>query len=154
MVLAVPALLTGRLDLQMLVLFLMATQSTFFSPAKYGIVPEVVPEHEISRANGLLEMSTFAAIILGTSLGGELFERWQDAPWRMAVVLLAIAVVGTLVSFGIPGVRAAKPGQPFAWNPFGEIARGLRRVVPDRTLWITMIGASYFCFWARSCSKC
>ena len=48
------------------VLFLMAVQSTFFSPAKYGIVPEALPAEDLSRANGLLEMSTFVAIVLGT----------------------------------------------------------------------------------------
>ena len=93
MALALPALMLVRSDperavaLQLVVLFLMATHSTFFSPAKYGILPEAVPPSELSRANGLLEMSTFAAIILGTSFGGELFERWSDrtvAPRRRA----------------------------------------------------------------------
>ena len=50
----------------LVVLFLMAAQATFFSPAKYGIVPEVLPDAALSRANGLLEMSTFAAIVIGT----------------------------------------------------------------------------------------
>jgi acyl-[acyl-carrier-protein]-phospholipid O-acyltransferase/long-chain-fatty-acid--[acyl-carrier-protein] ligase len=150
MVAAVPALMlvdtnpARAVALQLGVLFLMATQSTFFSPAKYGILPEVVPTTELSRANGLLEMSTFAAIILGTSLGGELFERWNDEPWMLGLVLVAIAVGGTVLSFGIPPARAARPGQPFAWNPFAEIARGLARVAPDGVLWITIVGISYF----------
>ena len=130
--------------MQLGVLFLMATHSTFFSPAKYGIVPEAVPPAELSRANGLLEMSTFAAIVLGTSVGGELFERWHDQPWVIGLVLVAIAVVGTAASFGIPHVRAARPGQRFVLNPFGEIGRGLARLWPDRVLWITTVGISYF----------
>ena len=148
--LAIPALMLVpsnpelAVRLQLVVLFLVATQSTFFSPAKYGILPEAVPVRELSRANGLLEMSTFAAIILGTALGGELFERWSDAPWRMGTVLVVIAIIGTITSFGIPRVAAARPGQPFAWNPFAEVWRGLVRVFPDRTLWITAIGISYF----------
>jgi acyl-[acyl-carrier-protein]-phospholipid O-acyltransferase/long-chain-fatty-acid--[acyl-carrier-protein] ligase len=148
--LAVPALLLvasapeRAIVLQLVVLFLMATQSTFFSPAKYGILPEAVQPTELSRANGLLEMSTFAAIILGTAVGGELFERWRDAPLVLGSVLLAIAAAGTLTSFGIPRVAAARPNQPFAWNPLGEVGRGLRRVLPDRVLWITIVGISYF----------
>ena len=114
--LALPALMLVKSDperavvLQLGVLFLMATHSTFFSPAKYGILPEAVPASELSRANGLLEMSTFAAIILGTSFGGELFERWSAEPWRLGIVLMAIAVIGTAMSFGIPHVprRAAR----------------------------------------------
>src|SRR5580658_8945617 len=74
------AFFSTRIELMLVVLFLMAVHSTIFSPAKYGIVPEMLPDRELSRANALLEMSTFVAIVLGTSLGGELFERWHDAP--------------------------------------------------------------------------
>jgi len=146
MVLATVALVLHRLDLELAVLFLMGAHSTFFSPAKYGIVPELVPDAEISRANGLLEMSTFAAIILGTSVGGELFERWQDQPIVMGTVLVAIASIGTLTSLGIPRVAAADPTHRFALNPFAEIMRGLVRVMPDKTLWATVVGISYFWF--------
>jgi acyl-[acyl-carrier-protein]-phospholipid O-acyltransferase/long-chain-fatty-acid--[acyl-carrier-protein] ligase len=68
------AFLTGRLELVFAVLFLLALQSTFFSPAKYGIVPEILPDRDLSRANGLLEMSTFVAIVGGTAIGGLLFD--------------------------------------------------------------------------------
>src|SRR5262249_57058091 len=59
MALAVVALYAHSLNGMLVVLFLLALQATFFSPAKYGIVPEVLPDGELSRANGLLEMSTF-----------------------------------------------------------------------------------------------
>jgi acyl-[acyl-carrier-protein]-phospholipid O-acyltransferase/long-chain-fatty-acid--[acyl-carrier-protein] ligase len=68
MALGFVAFLSGRIDLMLGVLFLMALQSTFFSPAKYGILPEMFPDRDLSRANGLLEMTTFLAIILGTSI--------------------------------------------------------------------------------------
>ena len=111
MLLALPALVSGRLELLLAVLFLMAPQATFFSPAKYGIVPEMLPTREISRANGLLEMSTFVAIVLGTARGGALFDVWRDEPWLIgAASTLVVAVVGTVTSLGIParaGRRAA-----------------------------------------------
>jgi len=59
MVLGLFALLSGQFELMLDVVFLMALQSTFFSPAKYGILPEMLPDKDLSRANGLLEMSTF-----------------------------------------------------------------------------------------------
>jgi acyl-[acyl-carrier-protein]-phospholipid O-acyltransferase/long-chain-fatty-acid--[acyl-carrier-protein] ligase len=124
----------------------MATQSTFFSPAKYGIVPEIFPSAELSRANGLLEMSTFAAIVLGTASGGALFEAWAGTPWRLAAGMLAIAVLGTVTSFGIPRVLAARPRQAFSVNPLGEIGRGIARLWPNRTLRATVIGLSFFWF--------
>ncbi|MEZ5316075.1 MAG: acyl-[ACP]--phospholipid O-acyltransferase [Vicinamibacterales bacterium] len=146
MALAVPALVTSRLDLLLVVLFLMAAQSTFFSPAKYGIVPELLPARDLSRANGLLEMSTFAAIVLGTGAGGALFDAWRDTPWRLAAVLVAIAVAGLLTSLRIPAVPAARPDRRFALDPWHEIGRGVRRVWPDRTLRLTIVGLSYFWF--------
>src|SRR4051794_37870168 len=73
-VLALFAFTSGRLELTYAVLFLIAVQATFFSPAKYGILPEILPDRDLSRANGLLEMSTFVAIVAGTAIGGFLFD--------------------------------------------------------------------------------
>ena len=70
--------LIGRMELMLIVVFLMGLQSTFFSPAKYGILPEMLPEQDLSRGNGLLEMSTFLAIILGTAIGGAIYEAVED----------------------------------------------------------------------------
>src|SRR6185295_3087129 len=71
------AFFSGHLQLTYAVLFLIAFQATFFSPAKYGILPELLPDRELSRANGVLEMSTFVAIVLGTAVGGYLFQIWR-----------------------------------------------------------------------------
>ena len=128
------------------VLFLMAVHSTFFSPAKYGIVPEALPPADLSRANGLLEMSTFVAIVLGTVVGGEVFEYWRGAPLATGAVLVSIAVAGTITSFGIPKTAPAKSGQRFAINPFSEIGRGFSRLAQDRNLFMTVVGISFFWF--------
>jgi acyl-[acyl-carrier-protein]-phospholipid O-acyltransferase/long-chain-fatty-acid--[acyl-carrier-protein] ligase len=146
MLLAIPALVSGRIDLMLVVLFLMSTQATFFSPAKYSIIPEIVPAGDLSRANGLLEMSTFLAIVLGTSIGGAMFQFWHNRPWYLAVILLGIAVGGTLTSLRIPRRPPAKPGQRFVVNPWGEIGRGFSRMYSDRTLWTTAMGVAYFWF--------
>src|SRR5438128_10366860 len=58
------AFLMGHLELTYAVVFLIALQATFFSPAKYGLLPEVLPDRELSRANGVLEMSTFVALVV------------------------------------------------------------------------------------------
>jgi len=143
---AVPALVSGRLDLLLGVLFMMTTQSTVFGPAKYGIVPELAPDHEISRVNGLLEMTLFSAIIAGTWIGTELFGAWADEPWKLGMTLVVVAVAGTLTSVRITQVPAATPGRRFAWNPWAEIGRGVRRLWPDATLWMTAVGLAYFWF--------
>ncbi len=83
-----------RIEWMLVILFLMALHSTIFSPAKYGIVPEMLPDKDLSRANALLEMTTFVAIVMGTSLGALLFNAWKSTPWKMGVVMLGVAVVG------------------------------------------------------------
>ncbi len=146
MVLAVPALLTGHLGLLLTVLFLMATQSTFFSPAKFGILPELLPVRELSRANGLLEMSTFVAIIAGTSIGGLVFAAWRDTPAVIGAVQLALAGLGVWMSLKIPHLTAVSSGRAMSAVPWTEILIGLRQLLRDRTLWMTAVGTAFFWF--------
>src|SRR5215469_5072827 len=140
------ALYARSIDLLLVVLFLLAMQANMFSPAKYGILPEMLGEAQLSRANGLLEFTTFAAIILGTSVGTLLFARWKDQPLTMGGVLLAIAIVGSAVSLFIRRVPASGAGRAFRWNPLHEVLQGMVRIAGDRGLWLTVAGISYFWF--------
>lgn len=146
MVMALFAFLSGRFDLMLGVLFLMALQSTFFSPAKYGILPEMLQDKDLSRANGLLEMSTFLAIILGTSIGSLMFASWKNRLGLLSGVLILIAVVGTLTSLGIPRVPPSGSEKAFRPNPWGEIGTGIRRLYSEKVLYLTVVGISYFWF--------
>lgn len=146
MALALIAFVSGGIDPMLAIVFLMGVHTAFFSPAKYGILPEMVPNAELSRGNGLLEMSTFVAIILGTSLSGPIYMAWKDRPAWIGVLLVAIAVVGTCTSLWIPRVPASSGARVFRLNPFGEIWEGLKRLYPDRALWLTVLGISYFWF--------
>src|SRR5216684_3597660 len=146
MLLALAAFFSTRMELMLLVLFLMALHSTLFSPAKYGIVPEMLPDRELSRANALLEMSTFVAIVLGTSIGSFLFTTWKDHTWKIGLVLLAVSVMGLLTSFKITRVAPAGTAAPFLLNPFSEVFTGTKHFLKDRPLWLTVLGISYFWF--------
>lgn len=145
-VLGLVAFMIGRLEITFGVLFLFALQATFFSPAKYGILPEMLPDRDLSRANGLLEMSTFVAIVVGTALGSYMLDVWKDQLWLIGLAVVGIAVIGTATSFGIPRVTAAAPGSRVRLNPWSEIGDGLKRLLPDRVLWPTVVGISYFWF--------
>jgi acyl-[acyl-carrier-protein]-phospholipid O-acyltransferase/long-chain-fatty-acid--[acyl-carrier-protein] ligase len=140
------AFMLGHLEITYVVLFLFALQATFFSPAKYGILPELLPDSELSRANGILEMSTFAAIVLGTAVGSFMFDAWYSQLWLIGIIVVVIAVAGTALSFGIPQVRAASAGSRVSINPWSEIVAGTKRLFGDRVLWLTVIGLSYFWF--------
>jgi acyl-[acyl-carrier-protein]-phospholipid O-acyltransferase/long-chain-fatty-acid--[acyl-carrier-protein] ligase len=140
------AFVSGRLELTYVVLFLIALQATFFSPAKYGILPEVLPDADLSRANGILEMSTFAAIVAGTALGSVLFDAWHADLWRIGALVVVIAVVGTALSTRIPYVPAARTDGRLELSPIREIVAGVQRLRSQRVLWLTVVGISYFWF--------
>lgn len=144
MVLGYFSMVSGNLALMLGVVFLLGLHSTFFSPAKYGFLPEAVPEEDLSRANGLLEMTTFMAIILGTFLGGVLFSLWKGDPGKLNLVLIAVAVVGALFSLGITKVKPSGAQKAFKLNPFHEVWEGALDLKKDRAMWLTVVGISYF----------
>ncbi|HWC98615.1 MAG TPA: acyl-[ACP]--phospholipid O-acyltransferase [Candidatus Sulfopaludibacter sp.] len=129
-----------------IVLFLMALHSTVFSPAKYSIVPEMVADRDLSRANALVEMSTLVAIVLGTAIGPFLFTQWRDEAWKVGVVMLAVAIAGYFTSLRITRVPAAGAKEPFRLNPFAEVAIGTKHLLADRPMWFSVLGISYFWF--------
>jgi 1-acyl-sn-glycerol-3-phosphate acyltransferase len=73
-IMALAGLGFARSDLGLLLgaLFLMGLHSTFFAPAKYGLLPQVLHDTELVGGNALVEMGTFVAILLGTLAAGEL----------------------------------------------------------------------------------
>jgi acyl-[acyl-carrier-protein]-phospholipid O-acyltransferase/long-chain-fatty-acid--[acyl-carrier-protein] ligase len=128
------------------VLFLMGLQSTFFGPAKFGILPETLPAGQLSRGNGVVQMSTFAAIILGTALAGFAMSAWGGDLWMAGLPLVGIAVAGAAASLGIARTKASGATAPFRLNPWAEIGDGLRALRSDRTMWLSTLGTSYFWF--------
>ena len=146
MALALAAFFFGKIQPMLAVVFLMGLHAAFFSPAKYGILPEMLPDKDLSRGNGLLEMSTFMAIILGTAAGGAIFAVWKHDLALIGVLMIAIAALGYFTSLGISRVPASGATKLLRLNPFGEIVDGLRRLRRERPLWLTVIGISYFWF--------
>src|ERR1700735_5153701 len=144
------ALYLRSIEMLLVVLFLLAMQANFFSPAKYGILPEMLPKAQLTRANGLIELSTFAAIVLGTSVGSFLLARWKGEPLIMGGMLLGIAMVGSLTSLFIRKVPASGSRLPERGNPFGEVFTGIRRISRERPLWLTVAGISFFLFFGAA----
>ena len=145
------ALSMRSIDMLLVVLFLLAMQANFFSPAKYGILPEMLSEAQLTRANGLLELTTFAAIVLGTSAGSlpvrALEGRSADAR-RRAARDRRYRIAHQPLRFAEFPLRA--PSVPLQWNPFSEVWTGVKRIRADRPLWLTVAGISYFWFARRA----
>src|SRR6516162_8268105 len=82
--------------------FLMGTHSAFFVPAKYGAMPEILQPQLLSKGNGILESTSFLAVILCTVAGGILSDErvfGKGREYYIGAILLGLAVIGALASF-------------------------------------------------------
>jgi len=144
MALAVAALWSGRLWACLIVLFLMGTQAAFFSPAKYGILPELLADEELSQGNGIIEMLTDIAIIAGTAAGGLLFDAFKGSLWHAGVVFLLVAAAGATASVFVEKVPLAAAGPRARINFLGQVWGNIQGIRTDRALFLSILGASFF----------
>jgi len=144
MVLGALGLYWRSLPLLMTALFLMGLHSTVFGPVKYAYLPQHLEQEEIVGGNGLVEMGTFLAILIGTLLGGYLIAGGSAAP--VAVTVVALAVLGYLTSRWVPHSPAAAPELAINWNPFSETWRILQFMRGNRAVFLSVLGISWFWF--------
>jgi acyl-[acyl-carrier-protein]-phospholipid O-acyltransferase/long-chain-fatty-acid--[acyl-carrier-protein] ligase len=136
----------GSWPLLLTVLFVMGTQSAFFGPSKYGIVPELVERRGLLSANGVITMTTFLAILSGQAVAGPLLDHFPNALWIGGSVCVAIAILGTAVSLGITRTPATRPESRVGWNPFGGLFGTIGEMRADRRLFAIVIANSFFWF--------
>ena len=126
-------------------LFLMGLHSTLFGPVKYGILPQHLRRDELIGGNGLIEMGTFVAILLGQLIGG----LFMKANWVMesTLAMIAVAVVGYLTARAVPQAPATDPGLKINWNFITETARLLKYAASQRVVFLAILGISWFWFY-------
>ena len=133
-------------NLMLVSVFLMGTHSAIFGPSKYGSLPELLPERKLSWGNGILELGTFVAIILGTVAAAAMSENFRGRQWVSGIILIALAVFGFFTCLGIARIPAANPQKKFNPNFPAEIWRQIRAMRGDRPLWLALCGNTYFNF--------
>ncbi len=94
--------------LPLIVLGLMGVQSALFSPAKFGIMPEILPHERLSAGNAHMAMWTLLAIIAGSAAGGTLLDWAGEQIWVVGLLLTAFAGIGLLAARTIPRVAPAR----------------------------------------------
>jgi acyl-[acyl-carrier-protein]-phospholipid O-acyltransferase/long-chain-fatty-acid--[acyl-carrier-protein] ligase len=146
MVLATAGLATHILPLSLGALTLVATQAALFGPSKYGLLPELLPAKRLSWGNGVIELGTFLAIILGTVTGATMAEKLHGREVYAGYVLIALSFIGLLTSLGIDNVPAAAPTKKFQFNILGDLWQQIRFMRRDRALFLAVIGNTYFWF--------
>ena len=146
MLLAAVALWTGSLPFLLAVLFLSGTQSTLFGPVKYSILPQALKPEELVGGNGLIEASTFLAILIGSLVGGWLMNAFEYGERWVAAAVLLLAVAGWLSARSIPTAAATDPDLRMDWNPLRQTWRVLMGLRGQRAVLNAVLGISWFWF--------
>jgi acyl-[acyl-carrier-protein]-phospholipid O-acyltransferase/long-chain-fatty-acid--[acyl-carrier-protein] ligase len=146
MLFAIYAFANGSTRMAFAVIFLASTQAAFFGPSKYGLLPEVLPDELLSWGNGILELTTFIAIIAGAVVGPLLAQRFHGRELYAGLIFGACTFIGLATSFTISRVPAADPSRKFRVNIFGDLIKQVQIVRPDRTLHLAVVGNTYFWF--------
>lgn len=143
-VLAVMGLYWNSLFLLLFALFLFGTQATFFSPIKYSILPQHLPETELLSGNGFIEMGTFVAILVGSILGGLLIAIPGTGVFWVSITMTLAAIIGMGSCLFIPKAKILDPSLKLDWNFFRQTHLIIKGSCQDKKLFYAILGISWF----------
>jgi 1-acyl-sn-glycerol-3-phosphate acyltransferase len=136
----------GQVALLLACVFLMGVHSTLFGPVKYAYLPQHLSPQELTGGNGMVEMGTFVAILLGNVGGGLIMGMGQEGARYAALVCMLLAVVGWAVSLRIPASPSSSPNLQLNWNPVSETVRNLQLAWQYPSVFRSLLGISWMWF--------
>ena len=146
MLIAAWGFVSGLVPVLLLCTFLMGLHSTLFGPVKFAYMPQVLSERELTGGNGMVEMGTFVAILLGQVAGGLLVAVPAVGHAEVAVACVLLALLGRGVAQAIPATPATDPGLKINWNPVSETWRNLRLARENVVVFRSLLGISWMWF--------
>ncbi len=146
MLLALWGFVAGNVAALLVCTFGMGLHSTIFGPAKYAYLPQHLNTAELTGGNGMTEMGTFVAILLGNLAGG-LLMAFPQGPLLAGLACVAVALLGWTAARFIPATAPVDPQLRINWNPFTETARNLRLAASDRTVLQALLAISWMWFY-------
>ncbi|MGR5068529.1 MFS transporter [Vibrio alfacsensis] len=145
MLLGAIGFITESYGILLLLLFLMGTQSAFFGPVKYALLPQQLNEKELIPGNALVEAGTFIAILIGT-IGAGLIASADNAKYLAAFCVVIFALLGYLSSRFIPFAASSAPNIQFRWQPYKQTKHTLSIAKSDRIVFECIMAISWFWF--------
>jgi 1-acyl-sn-glycerol-3-phosphate acyltransferase len=146
MLIAAYGFVSGQVVVLLLCTFLMGLHSTLFGPVKFAYLPQVLGERELTGGNGMVEMGTFVAILLGNIAGGLLVAMPEIGHRNVAIACVLLALVGRAVAQFIPRAPATDPGLTINWNPISETWRNLKLAHGNLVVYRSLLGISWMWF--------
>ena len=127
-------------------IFLMGLQSTVFGPVKFAYLPQHLSERELTGGNGMVEMGTFVAILLGNVAGGLIIAVPEIGAHHVGFTCVGLALLGRLASHHIPASPAMDPSLQINWNPFTETWANLKLARQTPVVFRSVLGISWMWF--------
>ena len=149
MAIGVLGLALNSISLLLFVLFLMGTQSAFFGPIKYSILPQHLKESELMGGNALVEAGTFLAILFGTILGG-ILASFDQYLMPVSLAILSFSMLGRIVSQFIPPAQAEQPDLEIDYNPIRSGKSIFATLISNKAVFYTVFGISWFWFFGAT----
>ena len=146
MLVAAAGFLAGNAAVLLGCVFLMGLHSTLFGPVKFAYLPQALSERELTGGNGMVEMGTFVAILLGNVAGGLLVALPGVGHASVAAACVLLALAGRLVAQFIPLAPATDPGLTVNWNPVSETWRNLKLAHDNLVVFRSLLGISWMWF--------
>lgn len=140
------ALFFNSLTVLLICLFLFGAHSTLFGPIKYSILPQHLKTNELVGGNGLVEMGTYAAILLGTILGGILISIPHYGRLLTCLAVFLIALAGWLFSRQIPRARSSQQDLKIDWNVFKSAWQSIQVARERKSVFLAILAISWFWF--------
>ena len=146
MVLAAWGFWTDNVAILLACVFLMGLHSTLFGPVKFAYLPQVLSERELTGGNGMVEMGTFVAILLGNVAGGLIVAIPEVGRHDVAIACVLLALVGRAIAQFIPSAPATDPGLKVNFNPVSETWRNLKLAHGNVVVFRSLLGISWMWF--------
>lgn len=124
--------------------FLMGTQSAFFGPVKYSIMPAALPKRRLMKANAWVEMSTFLMILLGTIFAGILASK--QSLLLIIPTIIVFSLIGLISSLFVP---SCPPTHKKKWHYsilWSSYATAFFAATQKKAVWLSILGISWFWF--------
>jgi len=137
---------TANVPVLLVCVFLMGLHSTLFGPVKFAYLPQHLSERELTGGNGMVEMGTFVAILLGSVAGGLLIAMPEVGARATAWACLGLAVLGRAVAQAIPPSPSTDPALRINWNPVTETWRNLKLAHGNVVVFRSLLGISWMWF--------
>jgi len=146
MLIAAWGFVSGNVPALLLCVFLMGLHSTLFGPVKYALLPQVLGERELTGGNGMVEMGTFVAILLGNVAGGLIVAIPQVGREDVAIACVLLALVGRGIAQFIPSAPSTDPNLKVNFNPVTETLRNLKLAHENLVVFRSLLGISWMWF--------